>query len=297
MKNIYLGTYPRSGSTLLGMMLGAHSQICHIGESSYWARVKPEETRCCCGTIGCETLLHIKAEILKSSNPLAPLHVYYACIMLDVQEKVLGATGELRDVTFDKLGFKNINEALDACLGALDLVATVARQITRKKIIVENLKYPQIAEALLKKYANWWSVVIVRDPRGVALSTKKEGEKRGSPNPIKDQIFDLLTLAKRINVLIQKPKTIFVRYEDLCHEPSQVLEKICDFIGIPFETKMLQFKQHKGHLLMGNQMMHDNNEIIREDLRWHTELSEEEKSFFLQVNFVEAYQQLGYSLN
>lgn len=44
-----IATLPRSGYTLLGMMLGNHSSICHIGESSYCGKVSPDDVMCSCG--------------------------------------------------------------------------------------------------------------------------------------------------------------------------------------------------------------------------------------------------------
>ena len=162
--------------------------------------------------------------------------------------------------------------------------------------MVENSKYVRIAKALLTNQPTWKVVVIVRDPRGVALSSKLAGERKNVHRPVKDKINLLLSFAKEAYAIAQTSQTIIVRYEDLCHNSVEVLEAICDFIGVEFEITMLDFKKHKGQLLMGNRMIHDDNQEIREDTRWRYLLSEEEKALFMRKDLIEVYNNLGYNL-
>lgn len=89
---------------------------------------------------------------------------------------------------------------------------------------------------------------------------------------------------------------LLVRYEDLCRNTLGTLERVCDFLEVSFEEQMLQFKRHKGHLLMANHMMHDSNERVREDLRWHDLLDHEEKLLFVRRDLLCAYERIGYNL-
>ena len=75
--------------------------------------------------------------------------------------------------------------------------------------------------------------------------------------------------------------SIVVRYEDLCSNPQNVLSKLCDFIGVPFETEMLDYGDRVHHNLGGNPMR--NNAIKRKgieyDNKWKEELSGSELMF------------------
>ncbi len=59
---------------------------------------------------------------------------------------------------------------------------------------------------------------------------------------------------------------------------------------------MMEFKANKGHILMGNHMMHSQDQKILEDLRWHETLSPEEKRLFARDDLMRAYAKIGYNL-
>ena len=87
-----------------------------------------------------------------------------------------------------------------------------------------------------------------------------------------------------------------LRYEDLCANSTESLQRICDFLEVSYEERMHAFKAHKGHLLMGNHMMYDSNQGVTEDLRWRDALSTEEKLLFQREDLVQAYAHIGYDL-
>ena len=89
---------------------------------------------------------------------------------------------------------------------------------------------------------------------------------------------------------------LLVRYEDLCGDTVETLNYVCAFIGVAFEPEMTKFKTHKGHLLMGNHMMYDQNEEVHENLIWRELLSLDEKNLFTKSELVSAYSQFGYNL-
>lgn len=292
--NIFISTLPRSGSTLLGMMLGANSQICHIGESAYWSKLNVHATRCCCGTIGCQTLLEFSRGLASFPNEIEAIHT--ACGAIDLKEEPNKIRHSL-SLSACVNSHNNIFESLiQKCCHGLDIVADTARSVSGKDIIVENSKYLSIAEALLCRSEQWKVLVVTRDPRGVASCSKEAGERKNVPRPIKDKIDLCLSFAERTASLAQHDKVLLVRYEDLCRNTVETLNAVCSFVGTPFEEKMLRFKENKGHLLMGNHMMHDKDQGIVEDLTWRQKLSPEEKGLFVREDIVRAYARLGYDL-
>ena len=82
--NVYIATLPRSGSTLLGLMLNNHSQIFHIGESSYWGKLDPAEVLCSCGATGCPILKTVGHETAHLPEVKA---IYSACSKIDRLEE------------------------------------------------------------------------------------------------------------------------------------------------------------------------------------------------------------------
>lgn len=295
--NIFIATLPRSGSTLLGLMLGAHSKICHIGESAYWEKLDTSITQCCCGVVGCQTLTKI-AKLL-SKYPAERKGILTACSMIDVLEEPHKIRHPLSLSTHtDNTDPSSLIKSLQQCYNGLNIICDIARKVTNKKIVVENSKYLRIGDFLLRNSKGKWKIIImVRDPRGVALSSKLAGERKNVSRPIEDKIPLLLSFAKRTYSLMQKQDVLLIRYEDLCNNPICTLKVACDFINVKFEIEMLKFKDYKGHLLMGNHMMHDNQQAVQEDIRWHSMLNAAEKSLFRGKEVISAYKHLGYDLN
>lgn len=291
-QNVFIATLPRSGSTLLGMILGAHSQVCHIGESAYWSKLDVHTTKCCCGTIGCQTLIRISKIISVFPNEIESIRT--ACGMIDSMEEPdkIRHSLSLSSATINPEIFHLV---LQICCIGLDKVANAARIVSGKKIILDNSKYLILAEALLEKN-DWKIIVVTRDPRGIALCSKEVGIRKDIPRPVKDKIGLFLSFAQRATTLVHQENVLLVRYEDLCRNTLETLERVCEFMDISFEERMLEFKRHKGHLLMGNHMMHDSNQEIEEDVRWHNLLSPEEKCLFMRDDLIETYSHLGYDL-
>jgi len=293
MNNIFIATLPRSGSTLLGMMLGAHSKVCHIGESAYWSKLDTRTVKCCCGMVGCQTL--IKVFNIISSFPNEAMSVHDACGAVDLKEEPNKIRHSL-SLSAEIINTDMYASTFQLCLIGLGKIADAFRIVLGKEIIVENSKYISIAEALLDEKSNWKIIVLMRDPRGVASCNKETGERKSIPRPVRDKINLFTSFANRAAAIIKQKNTMLVRYEDLCRNTGVTLGSICKFIGIQFEERMLRFKKYKGHLLMGNHMMHDMNEVVQEDIRWRYLLDTEEKHMFKRRDIAQAYANFGYDL-
>lgn len=293
--NIYIATLPRSGSTLLGMMLNNHSKIFHTGESSYWGKLNPEYIVCSCGKKRCPILINAYEKL----NNLPEVHaIYEACSMVDRIEE----PGKIyhKFSLPDKNDSNQINLAilkkklLLSCFG-LEKIADVFRELTKKEIIVDGTKNIYIAEHLAKKI-DWKIIILTRDPRGIASSNKNAGLRKNVPRPIEMKIPIFINFAKKINSLMAKNNNVLlVRYEDLCADPKKKLCEICNFLEITFENQTLQFKSDKGHTLMGNRMRFNDSEKIIEDLSWIENLNQREK-LLIHKNWklIRLYEKFGY---
>lgn len=177
---------------------------------------------------------------------------------------------------FEKLGLYNdLGSDADARQLVEDLVNEERIQLWDESITVENVlacmdtrDYPAIVGAFhrayaLKKNKRFWAnldistldemdvahqlfpgarfIHIVRDGRDVALS--HETMPFGSSNTFdcarswQQRISTNLKMGAMLAPQLYK----VVRYEDLILEPESTLEGLCNFIGIPYSKKMLEY--------------------------------------------------------
>lgn len=295
--NIYIATLPRSGSTLLGMILGSHPEIFHMGESSYWGKLNPNDIVCSCGRKGCSVLLEVNSQVASNDDVKS---IYQACSMIDRVEEPnkqyhslsLPDDSQKQDFSLDDLeGF-----LLASCLG-LEKLSRTFRQVTGKRVMVDNTKAIRMAEKLLGR-PSWKIILLLRDPRGMAFSNKKSGERKGVSRPISSKIPVYKDFAKRaIKLLNEQSPILYLRYEEICQDPSASIKKVCAFIEVGYADSMLKFKEDRGHTLMGNRMRLDNNQVIKEDLEWKTGLTREEKLALSEDReLVSLFGNLGYKI-
>ncbi len=293
--NVYIATLPRSGSTLLGMILNNHPDIFHMGESSYWGKIKPSSVVCSCGKTDCKIL----DAVYKKVSGLPEIRaIYDACSQIDQQEEPgkayhsFSLPNQNGNIPFSD---SDIDKNLEiGCLG-LDKLADAFRQTINRNIIVDNTKNIRFAERLID--GQWRIIVMTRDPRGIVNSSKNAGLRKGVPRPVAMKIPGIINFAKRTLRLIALPSVLLVKYEDLCQSPENEIRKVCRFLDVAYTDHMLKFRADKGHTLMGNRMRFGEEENIMEDRSWTTQLTAEEIGL-LQSNseLTELYRKLGYEL-
>jgi len=122
------------------------------------------------------------------------------------------------------------------------------------------------------KRANVGYVWLVRDSRGVLASPYRKGRPvlRVLPRHRKW----IARIAKFMEAKGDRGITVF--YEDLCADPRRELERICAWLGVPFDEAMLRPAEHEHHFTHSNGLAYLGrvNEI-RRDERWRTELPAE----------------------
>lgn len=293
--NVYIATLPRSGSTLLGMMLNNHSRMFHVGESSYWGKLNPVDVVCSCGISDCAVLREVGFRIAQSSAVKA---IYAACIKIDRQEEPDKVCHPLSlpgndDVT--AVSNSEIEQDLSfGCLG-LEQIADVFRDLSGKDVIIDNTKNIRFAKFLISR--RWRIILMMRDPRGIVNSNKNAGFRKGVLRPVIAKIPVLINFAIQAFSLLESPQVILVKYEDLCARPAIELTRVCDFLGVDYETSMLNFRADKGHTIMGNRMRFDESSIVAVDNSWSKQLSQEETALVVSNTQLTAlYSRFGYEL-
>ena len=98
-------------------------------------------------------------------------------------------------------------------------------------------------EMLIDIYPDAKLIHIVREGRYVYLSLKKIEEPSAASIAVASFDWRIkLSLIRR--VIMKHPlRTMELKYEDLLDNPAQILKKVCDFIGVYYETEMLDFHQ------------------------------------------------------
>ncbi len=295
-KNVFIATLPRSGSTLLGMILGSHPQILHIGESSYWGKLDPNNVKCSCGDTGCKFLTIVYEEIKQTPEII---EIYNTCSYIDIIEepnKIYHSLSLPNDKKIKQYSAQTISEHIKiSCIG-LKKLTDIFRKISNKNIIVDNTKSIYIAEELLKRQT-WKILLLTRNPLGLAYSNKKSGIRKNVPRPLDTKIPVYINFAKKALNLIRYSNVIHIKYEELCLNTEKTIKKLCNFVQVPFIPDMLEFKKNKNHFLMGNRMRFDNNQKITEDLEWVYGLNHEEKNMiYRNSELIELFEKLGYIL-
>ncbi|HHT9109542.1 MAG TPA: sulfotransferase family protein [Candidatus Brocadiaceae bacterium] len=111
---------------------------------------------------------------------------------------------------------------------------------------------------ILELYPNSKIINMIRDPRDVLLSQKRKWKRRflGAKNiPLKESFrswinYNPVTISKLWNASIYAAdkysgnnRIISLRFEDLLKDPENYVRKICDFLEIPFYHTMLEIPQ------------------------------------------------------
>lgn len=259
-KVIYLLGAGHCGSTLLDMIMGAHSKIVGVGElenvSSKEEKLK--NLLCACGKKASECSFW--SQVLAGIDWPNGLGVY--------RKKI--------DFLLDRKNYVFRNKSKDAVLA--DIYLNLNRQlykkileISGKEIVFDSSKYADRLELLLSdKNLDIIILHLVRDGRGVMWSYKKKYGGVFSP------IWRWLGRNLKIEIVKRRAKgvrIIFVRYEDLVKDPQKELEKILAKIGLKFEPQMLNFRNSRQHQIAGNRMRFGKSAEIKEDLSWKENLS------------------------
>ena len=129
-------------------------------------------------------------------------------------------------------------------------------RLCSKKYVVDSSKSPTWSMLMWRRY-RWLMdqkfIIIHRDPRGVIASYVRRGET--SPGQIETRAklwandqMRIEQMAKRIPS--QKIHKMF--YEKFATDPDGELRKICQFLGLDFDSRMLRFAEGAHHIIGGN---------------------------------------------
>lgn len=130
-------------------------------------------------------------------------------------------------------------------------------------------------------------VHIVRDGRAVATSLKKLDW--GSKNLLaiaRDWRWRVM-LAHKMGMMIGPKYYAEVRYEDLVRAPEQVLRKVCAFLDEPFEPCMLDYHKNAGSAMPQDSLKYHQSSVRQPDPNkadtWRHEMTAADRALFDEV--------------
>jgi hypothetical protein len=257
---VYLIGSGHCGSTLLDMIMGAHSKIVGVGELHRFSTQKDELKRMVCTCKKSPLACPFWSKIILTVDCSSGLGVY--------QSKANFLLGRKKYI------FKNKNKDSVSIKDYLELNEKIYESILNysgREIVFDSSKEINRAELLLlSKKLNIILLHLVRDGKGVMWSYKRKYRETFS------SIWRWLALNLKSEIIKKRNKDrkiIFLRYEDLARNPQKTLERILGEIGLKFEPQMLNFREAEQHQINGNRLRFSQEKEIKEDLSWKENLS------------------------
>ncbi len=279
---LVLGTL-RSGSTLLGRMLGGERGACCVGEvrNSWRAFVRNELCSCGSRTASCELWAAVGEELgyLRGGHPTGEVRTLHS---------IAESTLKLPHLVPWRADLAGHEQRLSRELRRI--YVAVASQVGAD-IIVDTSKTPNMLRIAAASELRVLPVHLVRDPRGVAASesTPKidpSGDVTASP-PQRTALASGVHWAAT-NWLVERELRLghrtglFVRYEDMLDAPAATLTRVQTAIGGPLLVEspapakpqgLPSLRPTDSHQLGGNpDRFHHEALALRPDARWRSKL-------------------------
>lgn len=292
---VFICSAGHSGSTLLDLMLGAHSQIESLGEITHLPKNLALNTPCTCG-VAVRECGFWKAVIADMSDQLnspmldnpytLDLGFIDAHVVIDKAHQT--AQYKLRQKALLGAYYLSLKYGIPAPLGVGRHLGRVVRnnrilfdavqRCAGKRIVIDSSKSYLKALAYYKAFpGNTRIIALARDGRGVFFSGLRRGvDPKAALNAWLHHYARALPLYERH---VSPDHLAFVRYEDLARDTAQTLKVLCEFLRLDFEEGMLEFADKVHHITNGNDMRFAGGEI-RLDETWRKGLREEQLAYF-----------------
>lgn len=320
-KLVYIAAASHSGSTMTAMLLGAHPDLCSVGELKAIHLGDTNQYLCSCDSkiLECEFWSGVTQKMAKKGHDFGIENA-----QMDIRSN---ATPYVQKLLKPLVRGRLLEYVRDFSLSLsphwrrnlkwlqkrnVDYISSIAEQ-AGVSTVVDSSKIGIRLKYLLKNPALDIKVVwVVRNGKGVSLAYKKPSEYADAQDPQKrgggtgrtqEQSRDIEVGAKEwvkcnketqalLNT-IPDSQWMKVHYEDLCLDTEGTLDSIFTFIGVDPDKKRLDFKSVEHHVV-GNGMRLDKSDAIRLDERWKSDLTNTDLDSF---NFIAGkYSQLlGYN--
>jgi hypothetical protein len=165
----------------------------------------------------------------------------------------------------------------------LELYKTIS-DIHDTPVIIDgqkNLIKTLVMRGLLGKNVRVKVLHLARDPRGYFDSFNRRESKS-----IEEAARDWMRFHSRA-ARLQQPSLdcdyLFLRHEDLCQAPADVMQRVFDFFGVENQDVCRPPVNLKKYHLMGNSMLFEFDGTVRRDSGWQKRLSWEKQMRLLEL--------------
>jgi len=281
MKILGIISYPRSGSSMMGLTLGQYDNSLFIGEISSLF-YSGYNRSCTCNHEG-KTLMNcpVYSQVLEKLLPIAKRFGYFDenhGIKPDLKSFLL--KNAIQQLKNDKAGneLKFLNETLP-------IVYKIIQEVTSCEIIIDTSKELEYLKIRNNLFDNLYHVHVVRNPLGIIYSARKNplhsnfskkgvslfrSARIGAGWNVKIYLIDKLLKS------LDRP-SMTVRYEDWCANPKQVNQKIFQLMEEKQNTQIFnpenEFNALRSHVVRGNRSSRDQGYVkINQDATWKKKL-------------------------
>jgi hypothetical protein len=286
----------RSGSTILGNILGEVEGIANAGEIRWlWRRGLTERLPCGCGLppVECPRWSVVLDDLRRKWLPGADDDAVAAAVdtMSRKQREILAPRNRLRAIS-TAAGRDTGWEAL-LCMRAVTVdICTSLAAVSGARLIADTSKLPHLA-ALLAGAAeiDHYVLHVVRDPRAVAFSWQ-----RRKALPVADGMSTMATMgpvasvrnwfkacaeAELLRRYIPRDRWLFVRYEDFVARPEATVDQVLAFVRVPAPSPFVgpdTVKLGMNHTMAGNpNRFHTGSIRIVEDDEWKARMARRDR--------------------
>lgn len=240
---VYIIGSGRSGSTLLGRLLGGHSQALYVGEiynyGNFFASASERPRTCSCGEAlqDCPFWHQVRAE-LGSAETDGPLD-------LKVREQE----------RFEANNFR--------------LFKALRKVAGRSFLIDASKRFYRVQRMLASDKFEVTLVHLVRDPRAYGYSHLSTRDLKDAP-PWVYYSRQFIWLRNNLAFWLRyrrRPEYLHVRYEDLTRDPEGTLGRILARLGFEMEAQQLDMSRPEFHDFSGNKRTRSKR-AIKPDTRY-----------------------------
>jgi hypothetical protein len=279
-KVLFITGWQRSGTTLLGDMLGSTGGAQHVGELEYLRWPRHPSGLCGCGRAfeDCDYW----RPVLDSDFPFEEWH--------DLRYR----TARSKRLPLDLVRFKTRGEVSRYARMTADLYRRI--WVASPLPIVDSSKRPSaVFAAAASGEVDLHVLHVVRDPRAIAYSLAYRPKRHGADGEgkpmrrrsIRDASLRWLVIHSAIEGVVRpmvpSSRYLRLRYEDLAAEPARCFDEVAAWAGVEQRNRPFvdasTVSLSPTHTAMGNPNRFTRGAVqVRPDMTWRTELPEREKA-------------------
>jgi len=294
---VFICAANHSGSTLLDLLIGSHPDALSLGEITHLPKNLALNTRCSCGAPIRECPLWATVVDELAARPafsrihrdpyVLDLGFFEASTVIDashqtalrgLERRALYAAAYAHWAWRTPLLAPFARPLVRRARNKWLLFDVVARLESRPLLVDSSKHYLEAAALYLAAPHRTKIVFLVRDGRAVFYSGLKRGRaRRAALDAWRNTYARAEPVFRRV---ASNDALLHVRYEDLAADPAWELQRICRFIDVRFDDRMLDFRARPHHVANGNDMRFKDGATIRIDEAWKQALSRSDLAYF-----------------